>query len=50
MLEHATGLIPSTMGFAFSDGIFSTQDFGSLWKSLVVYGKLVTWNALHGRF
>ncbi len=49
MVEHATGLIPTTLPFAFSDGIFSAQDFYSLWRATVLYAKLVVWNLLHGR-
>ena len=49
MLEHATGLIPSTLGFAFSDGIFSTQDIWSLGKAVAVYARLVSKNLLAGR-
>lgn len=49
MVEHATGLIPTTMGFAFSDGIFSSQDFWSLGKAFAVYAKQVGANLLRGR-
>lgn len=35
-------------GFAFSDGVFSTQDFWSLGKSVAVYAKHVTRNLLRG--
>jgi hypothetical protein len=49
MLEHAKGFIPSATAFAFSDGVFSSQDFWSLGKSLWVYGKHVTRNLVAGR-
>ncbi len=49
MVEHAQGFIPSTLPFAFSDGIFSAQDFYALWRALVVYARLVTDSLLHGR-
>jgi hypothetical protein len=50
MLEHARGFIPSTLPFAFSDGVFSSQDLWSLAKSVAVYGRHVTRNALALRF
>jgi hypothetical protein len=49
MVEHAHGLIPTTMPFAFADGIISAQDFVSLWKALKIYGRYVVWNLVHGR-
>lgn len=49
MLEHARGVIPSTLGFAFSDGIFSCQDFWSLGKATWLYARHVTYNLVRGR-
>jgi hypothetical protein len=50
MVEHAVGIIPSTLPFAFGDGLLSAQDFYTLWRSVVVYARHVTSNLLAGRF
>ena len=39
MVEYGRGFIPSTLGFALSDTIFSTQDFVTMFKIFKVYGK-----------
>uniref|UniRef100_A0A4W3I806 Sigma non-opioid intracellular receptor 1 n=1 Tax=Callorhinchus milii TaxID=7868 RepID=A0A4W3I806_CALMI len=39
MVEYGRGFIPSMLGFALSDTIFSTQDFLTLYYTLVVYTK-----------
>lgn len=49
MVEHAHGLIPTTMPFAFADGIISAQDFASLWKAVRVYATQVLGNMMAGR-
>lgn len=49
MLEHMHGLIPTALPFAFSDGIFSSQDFYSLAKSTWIYAKHVTRSLMAGR-
>jgi len=38
-VEYARGFVPSTMGFAFADTLFSTLDFVMLFKTLHVYTK-----------
>lgn len=38
-VEYGRGFIPSTLGFALSDTIFSTQDFLTLFYILRVYAK-----------
>ncbi|KAE8637053.1 hypothetical protein XENTR_v10003294 [Xenopus tropicalis] len=39
MVEYGRGFIPSTLGFALADTIFSTQDFLTLFYTVKVYGK-----------
>ncbi|KAL3861752.1 hypothetical protein ACJMK2_007775 [Sinanodonta woodiana] len=39
MVEYGRGFIPSTLGFALADTIFSTQDFVTLFYILRVYSK-----------
>uniref|UniRef100_UPI00398F0519 sigma non-opioid intracellular receptor 1 n=1 Tax=Pristiophorus japonicus TaxID=55135 RepID=UPI00398F0519 len=39
MVEYGRGFIPSMLGFALSDTIFSTQDFLTLYYSMSVYAK-----------
>lgn len=39
MVEYGRGFIPSTLGFALSDTLFSTQDFVTLFNILKVYSK-----------
>ncbi|XP_028660850.1 sigma non-opioid intracellular receptor 1 [Erpetoichthys calabaricus] len=39
MVEYGRGFIPSTLGFALADTIFSTQDFVTLFYTLQVYIK-----------
>ncbi|XP_071499861.1 sigma non-opioid intracellular receptor 1-like [Diadema antillarum] len=38
MVEYGRGFIPSTVPFAVSDTIFSTQDFYTLYRVLRIYG------------
>ncbi|XP_075043248.1 sigma non-opioid intracellular receptor 1, partial [Mixophyes fleayi] len=39
MVEYGRGFIPSTLGFALSDTIFSTQDFVNMFYTVKVYAK-----------
>ncbi|KAM4708040.1 sigma non-opioid intracellular receptor 1 [Discoglossus pictus] len=39
MVEYGRGFIPSTLGFALADTIFSTQDFVTLFYTVKVYTK-----------
>lgn len=39
MVEYGRGLIPSALGFALSDTVFSTQDFITMFYTLRVYMK-----------
>lgn len=41
MVEYGRGLIPSTLGFALADTVFSTQDFLTLFYTVRVYVKSV---------
>ncbi len=36
-VEYGRGFIPSTLGFALSDSVFSTQDFVIIYKTFRVY-------------
>ena len=39
MVEYGRGFIPSTLGFALADTIFSTQDFLTMYYIFRVYAK-----------
>lgn len=39
MVEYGRGFIPSTLGFALADSVFSTQDFLTLFYTVRVYVK-----------
>lgn len=39
MVEYGRGFIPSTLGFALSDTLFSTQDFLTMFYTIRVYVK-----------
>lgn len=39
MVEYGRGFIPSTLGFALADTVFSTQDFLTLFYTVRVYVK-----------
>ena len=41
MVEYGRGFVPSALGFALSDTIFSTQDFYLLFKTLKIYSKAI---------
>ncbi len=36
-VEYGRGFIPSALGFALSDTVFSTQDFVVLYKTIRIY-------------
>lgn len=39
MIEYGRGFIPSTLGFALSDSVFSAQDFVNIFYILKLYAK-----------
>uniref|UniRef100_A0A4W5KW09 Sigma non-opioid intracellular receptor 1 n=1 Tax=Hucho hucho TaxID=62062 RepID=A0A4W5KW09_9TELE len=39
MVEYGRGFIPSTLGFALADTLFSTQDFLTMFYTVRVYAK-----------
>lgn len=39
MVEYGRGFIPSTLGFALADTLFSTQDFLTLLYTVRVYAR-----------
>ena len=39
MVEYGRGFIPSTMGFALADTLFSTQDFLTMFYTFRIYIK-----------
>lgn len=39
MVEYGRGFIPSTLGFALADTLFSTQDFMTMFYIIRVYAK-----------
>jgi len=39
MVEYGRGFIPSTMGFALADTVFSTHDFITMFYTFRIYGK-----------
>lgn len=39
MVEYGRGFIPSTLGFALADTLFSTQDFVTMFYTVQVYVK-----------
>ena len=47
MLEYGRGFIPSTMGFALADTIFSTQDVLTLYYTFRIYIKAMALEASH---
>ena len=49
MVEHATGIIPTTLPFAFADSLLSAQDLPSLGRAVAVYARHILRNALAGR-
>jgi sigma non-opioid intracellular receptor len=49
MLEHYRGMLPTSLPFALTDSLISAQDFWSVGRSLVIYGKHVIRSLLAGR-
>uniref|UniRef100_A0A3B3DVK6 Sigma non-opioid intracellular receptor 1 n=2 Tax=Oryzias melastigma TaxID=30732 RepID=A0A3B3DVK6_ORYME len=45
MVEYGKGFIPSTLGFAFADSLFSTQDFLTMFYVVRVYVKALVMEA-----
>lgn len=49
MLEYGRGAIPTTMGFALSDSVFSSNDFITIFKYIKLYGKMVLQSLTQGK-
>ncbi|KAI1332018.1 ERG2 and Sigma1 receptor like protein [Xylariaceae sp. FL0255] len=49
-LEYARGWIPPMMFFGFADGLFSTLDFYTLWRTAWVTGREMVGNLIRGKF
>ena len=47
MVEYGRGFIPSTLGFALADTLFSTQDFVTMFYIFRAYGKAMVLEAGH---
>lgn len=47
-VEYGRGFIPSTLGFALSDSLFSTQDLYSIYRTLRVYSIALAQEILQG--
>ena len=48
MVEYGRGFIPSTLGFALSDTIFSSQDFYIVYRTFRIYLIAVVQEILQG--
>ncbi|TLS27100.1 hypothetical protein PpBr36_05549 [Pyricularia pennisetigena] len=49
-LEYARGWIPPMLFFGFADGLSSTLDFPTLWRTTVVTGREMLGNLVLGKF
>ncbi|EFY84548.1 C-8 sterol isomerase (Erg-1), putative [Metarhizium acridum CQMa 102] len=49
-LEYARGWIPPMLFFGFADGLFSTLDYPTLWKTTHLTAKQMVGNLLRGKF
>ena len=49
MLEYGRGPIPTALPFALADAVFSMLDTETIFRTLWVYGGLVTRNLLRGQ-
>jgi C-8 sterol isomerase len=49
-LEYARGWIPPMLFFGFADGLTSTLDIPTLWKTTWITGKLMLGNLARGKF
>ena len=47
MVEYGRGFIPSTLGFALADTVFSTQDFLTMYYTFRIYTKAL-WLEMQG--
>jgi C-8 sterol isomerase len=48
-LEYARGWIPPMLGFGFADGLTSTLDFPTLWRTTWVTGREMVLNLARGK-